>query len=319
MKTQTLRLDSGISLPGESTLHLAVDVHVPAQLAQPAIAFVCLPGGGMSRRYYDLATGDDATSFSFVRQMTARGFVVATLDYLGIGESDRPQDGYALTPELLARANAHVTATVIERLRRGDGAPGLAPQPQLQTIGLGHSMGAMMTIVQQAAFGQHQAIALLGFSTRGLPEYLSPEARAMDAAARRADVVRLARAAFKDPYPMIQRTPGSSELYASARADPRAAEAIKPALQPLLPVPSFTSMLPGNVAVEAARLEVPVLLGLGEFDMAGPPHQAPCAFTGSRDVTLQIYPGTGHSHFVFPVRMEVFSRIATWARSVIIG
>jgi pimeloyl-ACP methyl ester carboxylesterase len=316
LSAHTLRLESGVVLPNEGTLSLALDLHAPRELPERPIAFVCLPGGGMSRRYFDLTTEDDPDSFSFVKAMTAQGFIVVSIDYLGIGDSSRPQDGWALTPELIARANAHVTTQVLSRLRAG--SFGLPALPELRSIGLGHSMGAMMTVLQQAAFRQHQAIALLGFSTRGLPEYAPAEVKAMDHEARRKNLAAIAKAQFKEAYPRIGRSRDSAELYASAKADPRAAEAIKPVMQPLLAQPATLSMFPGNVAPEAAQVEVPVLLGLGALDMAGPPHQAPTAFTASRDVTLAIFRDTGHSHFVFPTRMEVFSRIAAWARSVII-
>ncbi|MGH8453957.1 MAG: alpha/beta hydrolase, partial [Nevskiales bacterium] len=159
-------LDSGVTLPGEGTLRVAVEIRMPAPSALRPIALVCLPGGGMNRHYFDLSAKDgkaDAMSFSFAHQMAARGFIVVMMDYLAIGGSDRPADGYALTPEVLVQASAHVLDQVLAELR--------AQQPALKTIGVGHSMGAMMTVLQQAKYHQHQAVALLGFSTRGLPEY----------------------------------------------------------------------------------------------------------------------------------------------------
>lgn len=308
-----LRLDSGVTLPGESRLCMTVDVHKPAAgLARP-VALVCLPGGGMNRHYFDLTAkdgADDAKSFSFVHQMTARGFIVVTMDYLGVGDSDRPADGHALTPDLLVQANAAVQAQVLESLRKD--------VPDLVTIGIGHSMGAMMTILQQARDGTHVAIALLGFSTRGMPEYLSGEARALAAEGHevvRARLVELARKTFVEPYPVI-RTGASTSMFAGSKADPRAASIIKPAADVMLPVPAFLSMLPGNVAPEAAQIKVPVYLGLGELDIAGPTEQIPASFPASPDVGLHIWPATGHSHFLFPARASVFEQIAAWASSV---
>jgi pimeloyl-ACP methyl ester carboxylesterase len=76
-------------------------------------------------------------------------------------------------------------------------------------------------------------------------------------------------------------------------------------------------MIPGNVAPEAAQIEVPVLLMLGEHDMAGPPAEAPRAFSASPDVRLEILPGAGHSHFLFPARTQAYARLAAWARRVV--
>lgn len=317
----SLRVESGVDLPGFPSARIAVDVHTPdfRSLRSPPVVLICLPGGGMNRRYFDLMPADGDHSFSFARQMSARGFIVVTLDHLGIGDSDRPEDGYLLTPELLARANAQATDAVLRRLREGSLVPGIPRLPHLLSLGVGHSMGAMMTVLQQARAHQHAGIMLLGFSTRGLPEYLSPEARelAKDCVAVRARLPELAKKMFVESYPVIKPSPQASGIYAGGNADPRAVEALKAARGPLLPVPAFLSMLPGNVAPEAAAIDVPLFLGLGERDMAGPTHLIPAAFPKSRDVTLHILREAGHSHFLFPTRDGLFERLSLWARAVV--
>ncbi|MGH8504494.1 MAG: alpha/beta hydrolase [Stenotrophobium sp.] len=319
--TAKLHLDAGVQLPGESALRIAGEVWAPRNLPAdaPAIALVCLPGGGMSRRYFDLPVEDDTGhSFSFARQMVARGFVVIALDHLGIGDSDRPVDGYALTAEVVAKANAHATEQIVSRLRDGTLTTELPALKLLITLGVGHSMGAMMTLLQQAQYRQHAGIALLGFSTRGLPEYLPPQVRelARDTAAVRAKLPQLARTMFVQPYPVLKPTPQASGIYSGKGADPRGAAAIKQIANPLLPVPAFMSMLPDNVLPEAKQIAVPVFLGLGELDMAGPPHEIPASFSASWDVTLYVIAAAGHSHFLFPSRVGLYDRIAAWARTV---
>ena len=305
------RVPAGVTLPGEGALEIAVDVFAPPR-PKPTV-LVCLPGGAMTRKYWDLrAPGDD--SFSFVREMAARGYASVLLDHLGVGESSRPADSYALDAFLLARANAQATGQVLARFRNGTVINGLGAIPQVRSVGVGHSMGAMLTVVQQAEARQHQGIAVLGFSTRGLPEYLMGEARelARDHAAARREVARLARAMFREDYPKIGRSSDGSQLYAGLHAEPAGIEAIKPARERLLPVPAFMSMLPGNVAPEAARIDVPVFVGLGELDIAGPPLEAPKAFTASPAVEFVLLPRTGHSHFLFGGRRELFDRLARW-------
>jgi pimeloyl-ACP methyl ester carboxylesterase len=315
-RSATLYLDAGVSLPGEGTLQIAVDIIAPSN--PKPIVLICLPGGAMNRRYFDLQVpGDD--SYSFARQMAARGFICVLMDHLGVGESSRPADGYALTAELLARANAQATGTVLEKLRNGSAVPGLAAMPGLLSVGIGHSMGAMLTILQQAEFHQHAAIAVLGFSTRGLPEYLPSEVKELagDTAAVRKQAPRFAKAMFREPYPNIGRSAEGNQLYAGAKAEAAGVEAIKAARERLLPVPAFMSMLPGNVAPEAAKIDVPVFVGLGELDMAGPPLEAPKAFTGSPAVTFHLLPQAGHSHFLFAARVVLFDQLAGWAKSAV--
>lgn len=319
----SLRVASGIRLPGEGALDIAAEIVAPERPLP--IAWVCLPGGAMTRRYYDLmppakagggdlqAPGDD--SYSFAQQMAARGFICVLMDHLGIGESTRPKDGYVLTSETVAQANANATARLLNLLRKGKAVPGLGALPKLKSVGIGHSMGAMLTILQQAKARQHLGIAVLGFSTRGLPEYLLAEARQLDHAAARKEMVRLAKGMFREPYPQIGRSEDGAGLYAGRKAEAAGVEAIKSARERLLPVPAFQSMLPGNVAPEAARIDVPVFVGLGELDMAGPPLDAPKAFSNSPAVTFCLLPETGHSHFLFGARAELFQRLADWAKS----
>lgn len=318
--TIKLHVDSGVQLPGEGALHIAAEVWAPNNLDRdaPVTAFVSLPGGGMTRRYFDLAVENDET-FSFAKQMVARGFVVILIDHLGVGESSRPVDGYAVTAEVVAKANAHVTEQIVGKLRAGALSPSLPALKSLNTIGIGHSMGAMMTLLQQAQYRQHAAIALLGFSTRGLPEYVSPKVRelAADPAAIRADLATHARGMFVQPYPVIKPTGQSGGIFAGKTADPRGAVALKQVVDALLPMCAFLSMVPGNVLPEARQIASPVFLGIGEFDMVGAAHEIPASFPASRDVTLHVIPDTGHSHFLFPSRIELFDRLAAWARTVL--
>jgi len=313
--------DSGISLPGEGRLDMALEIQFPEHLAQPAVLLVCLPGGNMNRRFFDLAPaeltedGRRDASFSFARQMTARGFVVALVDHLGIGGSSRPADGYALSADVLAKASNNVLGAIKARVQAHYGSR----LTHLHAVGVGHSMGAMLTLVQQAQYHSYPAIALLGFSTRGLPEYVPQPLHALanDPAALRAQLPAIARSMFKEPYPRLQRTEDSRGMFAGDRADARGIAALKSASgEPMLPLPSLLSMLPGNVAPEAASIDVPIFLGVGDRDIVGPPEQVSGAFSHSPSVELHVMPETGHSHFLFASRLALFDAVAAWTRSV---
>lgn len=307
-----LRIDSGLRLPGEPPVHLAAELFVPARLDPNPIVLVCLPGGGMNRHYYDLRPEDRDQSFSFAAQMSARGFLVLSLDYPGIGDSDRPSDGYALTPDAVAEAVVGATQASLDGLRSGTLVAGLPALPSLRSVGVGHSMGGLIAVLAQAMGRQHQAMVVLGFSTRGLPEYLPPSLRAVEnPAAQRDRLPAWARAQFGgEPYPVIRGARDATGLFGGAQADPRAIAALKRATAPLLPVPALLAILPGNVAAEAAAIDVPVFIGVGEHDMVGPPQDAPLAFTRSRARILHVLAGAGHSHFLFPARRELFDRLA---------
>jgi pimeloyl-ACP methyl ester carboxylesterase len=99
-------------------------------------------------------------------------------------------------------------------------------------------------------------------------------------------------------------------------AEPAGVAALKAAVTHLLPVPAAHAMLPGNVAHEAAMLDVPILVVAGEFDIVGPVEEVPAAFTASPSAELHVMPGSGHSHFLFPARLALFEHLGRWARVV---
>ena len=307
------RIEVGELLPGEGPLSVAASVYLPSQLPARPTALYCLPGGAMSRGYFDLQAEGN---FSFAAALCARGYVVVTLDPLGIGESSRPRDGYQLTPEVLARANAAAVGAIHGQFVSGD----LAGRPlgAVRAIGVGHSMGAMLTGVQQAHHASYQGLMLFGFGTKGLMVALSEEEKrfAGDPTATRANLVRLARLRSPDPYPAVPRTQQGRELFAGATADRRGVEALNRVRAELLLTAGLYSMIPGSVIPECAQIKVPLLLALGDRDMAGPPHEVPASYPGSSDITLLVLPATGHAHFLFDSRHHLFDRAATWCEAI---
>ena len=316
MKPEPRRIPAGEVLPGERGLELAADVFLPEGAGAPGASFFCFPGGGLDRRYFDL----DAPGRSFARALVAHGFAVATIDPLGWGESSRPRDGFALTPEVIAAANARGVETLAAELEQR--------WPALPRIGVGHSLGGLLAIVQQAEHESFDALVLLGVSTRGLRIMLSDRelAYADRPQAARAELVQLAR----------ERSRGESwfELPPAARAgaifgggaDPAALAAMRRVGCDVVSVPALFSMLPGSSAPWAARVRVPIFLGIGERDITGPPHEVVASFPASHDVTLHVLPGTGHSHFAFATTEALFDHIARWStgrgrssRSKIVG
>lgn len=300
----TLRLPVLADPANGAMLHAAVDVFLPN--TPPRAVLYCLPGGGVNRQYFDLQ-GD---GHSFAAAMLARGHIVVTIDHIGVGDSDEPQDRFQLTSVLLAQANASACRQVEAGLADGSLCPGLPAQPPLPSFGVGHSMGAMLTVLQHAADPMHAGLALLCFSTRGLPEYLSADAReaATGADGGRARAEEFARAFFQgDPRQQAPRQEPTTP----------ASIALAPVQDKMLQTSALTSMLPNNVGPEAASITVPVLLALGERDIAGRPHRIPQAFPASRDIVLHINPQAGHHPFVGTARAMFFARIAEWLDSLL--
>lgn len=311
-RLHTYAVDFGIA--DDDATQVAVEFFWPHADCSPVL-FFCLPGGGMNREFFDLQGAGDR--FSFARQMAARGFICALVDPPGVGASDAPEDGFALTPQRLANILAQVHSQVCDDLQAGRIDESLPAIGKVVSIGLGHSMGALLTVLQQHASSGHAALALLGFSTQGLPQYLPSEAKVLldEPEQLRAQMVTLARQMFGESYPQV-KSGGGGDFYRSAQANRQAVKAIKPARDVLLPVPAFMSMLPGNVAPEAAAINVPVYLGLGEDDFVGLPETEDAGFVNSSNVEQKILPATGHSFFLFDSREQLFDGLAHWARDL---
>jgi hypothetical protein len=293
------------------------DVHVaPDALIEPALLLCCLPGGGMSRRYFDLDVDPAHGEYSMARHLARQGFVVATIDHLGVGESDRPDDGYALTPHVVADVNAHVVDELARRLCDGDLVDGLGPLDRVRTIGIGHSAGAKLTVHQQARHRSHVAIVLLGFGGAGLRDRLTPAELAVaddpDAIADR--LADLTHARFGEPLPMPRR--GSSNFLVGAPMPPPVHEGLLAARSNMLAMVGLSSMIPGSIRPYANAIDVPVFIGLGDRDIAGSPHAVPALFPSSDDIALLVLGDAGHNHNVAPGRATLWDRAGAWIRLV---
>ncbi len=284
--------------------HVAAEILLPAE-GTPGLLFVCLPGGGMNRRYFDLPTPPGEAEASFARAMLARGHAVALIDPLGAGDSTCPADAYLLHPDRTAAAAAIVTDRILTGLRGGDLVPDYPALPVLRSVGAAHSLGALMTVVQQAGARQHDGIALMGFHTAGTPKYLTDADRALDLDYARANLVDLARQRFPNG-PRIEMTPQPSKRPVS----------VETALAPIMMTASLMAMLPGIVDKEAAAITVPVMIALGDADLHGDPYRTPQVYSASPEITLLVLPETKHNHFVYPSRTHLFERIARWAENL---
>jgi pimeloyl-ACP methyl ester carboxylesterase len=200
---------------------------------------------------------------------------------------------------------AQAACQVAARLRAGNLHNDLPAIPDFAMIGLGHSMGGMLVTMQQAAFRPYEALALLGFSTRGLPEVLTPaeQEAAKNAVRDDAYYIKLARDRF-----------GGVAL-ADIPARREGSAALKAASAPLLTVAAMQSMLPGNVAAEAAAIDVPMFLAVGDKDITGRSDAIAPRFSAAPDVQLLVMEHAGHHPFIAPSAGVLYAALASWAAS----
>jgi pimeloyl-ACP methyl ester carboxylesterase len=307
-------VEVGAAVPGLAGCRVAADIFVPASGPREPVVFCCLPGGAMSRGYWDLRpTGDD--TYSFALWMAGAGFPVICVDHLGTGGSVLPVGAQAPLLEQVVAANDAAFRTLLHELGGHD------PLRQWRSVGVGHSMGAMMTVRQQAAYTTYDAVALLGFGLDGLPSALSPEvlAACADGIPDDEHLAELALGMFGAAYPGRSREPtAGATLHGGSSAAVKGALAA--ARTVLLGAGGLLSMLPGNVAVDAVRLRVPVLVMNGERDslidgrqtQARQYHHAPSFAT-------HVLPDMGHNQNVAPTRHELWDELRRWAESAVAG
>lgn len=298
--------------PGEA-VRLAVDVHLPASAAPGLPALYCLPGGTMTRAYHDLDVPEDPT-YSFARHMAAAGFCVLVADHPGIGDSTSPSDPFDLTVPAVAGLHDAACRTLVRELREGSGIFG-APRAIPATVGLGHSMGGMLTVVQQDRHHTHAAIVLLGFGTAGLPEALGAAELAASESGPPDDATLDAWARDRYGAAFVDVAHSGHLSSGAGRTGPGVKAALARARGPLWTVGATLSVTPGSVAAEAARIDVPVFLGNGAHDpLIRNPHGIPATFAASPDITSHVLADAGHNHHAAPTRAALWDRIAAWLR-----
>ncbi|MBL7496403.1 alpha/beta hydrolase [Frankia sp. CNm7] len=297
-------------------------VRDPDRTPERPVVLCCFAGGGMSARYFELAGAGRATrdepahaepghaqpghaqpGYDMAAYLAAAGLVVVLVDHLATGGSDTPADPWALVPETVADVDAAAAARAVAGLGLVDPV----------VLGLGHSMGGMLVALAQARHRPYAGLVLLGHSGRGWPEMLGPGELAVagDPVRARASVADLARARFGRA--LVPSSSGVLELLVGPGLPPAAAAALAGCADSLITPCGLASMIPGSHRDALAAIDVPVLIGLAEHDIAGPPREAPGYLPGCPDVTLHVLAGAYHNSNVAPGRAELWDRIVDWA------
>lgn len=299
----TSSIDVSSALPFNSVSTALATSTWPASGSHPKAVLVCWPGGSYSRDYWDMHL-DGFEGYSFAEHLAARGFTVVTIDPLGVGESSRPTDVDAVTLETMAAAAAEAVR-VVRTTIAGESVP---------VIGVGHSLGACLTIVEQAMFGSYDAIVNLGF-THGAKITHTPEApddgrEAIELAVEQAKGFFLDQ--WDNGYALAPREPNHGWLHdPDVPTEIIAEDDRRASAWPRL---SYVgALMAGHSATYAAQVTVPVLLGFGEHDVPEHPHDDVAFYRSSPDVTLTVLPGSAHCHNFAGTRAMLWDRLAAWA------
>ncbi|MGP0032734.1 MAG: alpha/beta fold hydrolase [Acidimicrobiales bacterium] len=314
MRKITVEVDVAGRAP--SGCHLVVaDLYVPAETEPFPVVWCCVPGGGISRAYFDLDVPPSLGEYSMAYHLAERGQIVLTIDPPGVGGSDLPDDGYDLAPRVVSDVLHVVVQDVLDRIVTGR-LDGVRVVSIGAVLGVGHSAGALLVACQQARHRTFDALALLGFSASGLPSVLNEKEAAY--AERAEDLVAVlpefVRARFGDPLPQwssersrlgMLEAPVDDVEAASSRAGSR-----------LLAMVGMTALVPGSIKPELDQIDVPTIVALGEHDIAGSISALPGQLPSCHDLTLFTVVGAGHNHNVAESRLVLWDRMLRWIRSV---
>ena len=322
-----LRIDvaGSVALPGKVEIAATAYLPDPPTLGARPVAIFGLPGGGLSRRYFDIHLAGHE-GYSEAEYHVKHGFIMVAVDHLGVGDSTTTALD-TLRIEDIAAANDAAVKQISQRLVAGTLAPGYPALPHLFRVGIGQSMGGGVTILMQGRHRTYDAIASLGYSAihTVLPQPTEVgRNRVMTASSTNGrwsnpqtlDPSAVARAGadhtyvgFWDDVPKDIVDAKLAHGYPQSKDGPDW-------LSRTLPRCVIAMLSPGFVAEEAAHVDVPVLIGVGERDVVPNPLAEPAAYQSARDISVFITPRLGHTHNLGNNREALWNRIQDWSRAV---
>jgi pimeloyl-ACP methyl ester carboxylesterase len=298
---------------GQPGWEIATSVYLPAGDALPRrpAALVVMPGGGYGRRYFDLPV----PGFSQAEHHARQGTVVVAIDHLGVGDSSVPPTEVTTLPTVAA-ANHAAVVTVLGRLRAGTLAPGVPPLDLACVVGAGQSLGGHALAGMQAGHRTFDGVAMLGSSMAGTTMPLrpgAPEVAVPDGATpEQESLLVLANTDWNWVYHW-QEAPLPPEAASLVAADIAAGLPARRSLTEWgsLTYPGYGAamMLPGVMAAEAARIDVPLLLVTGERDVCRPPAEEIAMLKAATDISVFVVPRAGHMHNFAATRTLLWERL----------
>ncbi len=293
MRTHELRIDVACST-GLAGAHIACSLHLPDDLpaGAPSELLICVHGGGYTRAYWH-PRFPDFPGYSFAEHVCARNRAVLAIDLLGIGESTKPEPETLLSREIVAAASHQVTTEITQGLQ--DGRWGRVER--ITTTGIGHSIGGMMVITQQAIHQSFDRLAVLGWANQ--PLVLA----GLDPAALAASI---APGYLASPRAQMRPLFYAPDVPKALIEADEAAGSTTPACL------GRDALRPGIVHDASAAITVPVFIMHGSTDTSPNPHGEVAFFTGSDDVTLLRLPETAHCHNFATSRHRLWDRLEGW-------
>jgi hypothetical protein len=315
MEPIAISIDVTDALPSDVTAGERLSISIwlfvpddPATLGERPVTMTLLAGGSYDKRYHHTVI-PGFQGYSAAEHLAALGNVVILADHLGVGESSRAPDQRKATRQVCAAAMHVAIEKVHRRLAAGDVHPDLPPLADPVRIGGGHSMGAMQTVVQQAAHRTYDAIMFLGYTTQGVHFYHG--------------TTRVRAGDYMPPEPFVDYAENdrAAQRYNFYWDDvPEAVIAFDDTMA--VPTPTqigLDSIRLDIIKDDAAVIEVPVFFGNSERDVSPDPHGEASRFARCTDFTLYLLPRAAHCQTYAGTRRLFWDRLHGWSRSILPG
>jgi len=258
---------------------------------------VCLPGGGASAEFFDLAP-----QHSFVQRMTEKGYAVLILDHPGTATNPLPDSHPFLKP----REAADYIADALKQWLDEE-----------TIIGIGHSMGGLIATLLQARHNTFDAIGLFGSSAGGLEWGLTDEEKSYvdkpEDFAR--NLERLTLAKFKTPFPQGTGGPSGKSITFGGET-PELTQRLREVSCELYAAGGMMSMTRGSFRKEVEAIDVPIFFAFGDHDIGIPPEDAPKDYINALSTELVVLENTGHNHFAFKSIKTLCEKLDYWASNL---
>lgn len=271
------------------------------------IWFFCMHGATVDWRYWCTRVEGYGDAYDSSAFFARRGIGTVAIDVFTVGESAYDGDARDITWEDLADAHHQAVTQLRERLAGGTLVPGLEPQESPAVLGIGHSNGVPLAVIQQSLFGDFEAIAPMALSVGpfgGFGSRISFEEGGRPPVG--SDVMI-------DEHGMVQ-LPRRKSRFPNHLDD--VPQDVVDAKTNLSFPPCSMEMVTGTPAKpHAAKVECPVFIAFGEVDTTDDLLAEKRYYEKSEDVTLWIQPGMAHYHNFAGTREELWLALGIWAQT----
>lgn len=320
-----LRIDvtGSVKLQGKIEIAATAFLPEPAKLGERPVVIFALPGGGVTRHYFDIQIpGHDG--YSEAEYHVTHGFIFVAIDHLGVGDSTTTSLD-TMHIEDIAAADDSAVREISRRLADGTLSSGYPVLPKLFRVGMGGSMGSGVTIIMQGRHRTYDAIAPMGYSAIHTVMPQPTEAQRIKAMTGPERIL----SRWSDPKTLSLSASSAStsdNIYPIFWEDvPKDIVALtQTGFHTQTPTAMWSSktipncviamLSPGYVAEEAAHIDVPVLVGVGERDVVPNPLAESAAYQNTRDITVFVVPHMAHNHNLASSRRMLWDRIEDWSR-----